>query len=702
MQAYVTELTELMTGRKLFSIPVYQRNYDWKKENCEQLFFDIEQIAISKRNHFLGTVVYMQDKSTATFPKYIIIDGQQRITSMMLLIKAIHDVWENEDYKADMSNLFLKVRSGVGGYKIKLKPIDSDCEVYEKLIDLNDFNEDYFSEEEKNSNVYINYNLFKKLIYNSKVEIDKLYEALYRLEIVEIQLDKENPQSIFESLNSTGLDLTNTDLLRNYLLMSLEYEKQEEFYKKYWLQIEKLLGSENIEQFMIYYLMLKKKSDSIIQKGKKAKITSKNLYYSYKQIFQDDTESVEKIEKRMKDLLKYANYYRDFIVSDRPKKGYISKLMFELFSDLDNLHASPAMFFFYDKYKNNEITEEDFGEILKIFISYTFRIKVCGGTSGNQFYALMLPKLTLINYDTIFIDKIWEIFNQGKGNYAFPSDIKFRENLENKDLYITLRNDTCRYMLDKIERNRSKEVPDIYNATIEHIMPQTLSSDWKDYLKKYGDLNYDNHEQIIHKLGNLTLTKENSILSNNLFENKKTNYKFSNYSYTRELSKYNKWTSKEIQARSKKLSEVATKIWYLPNKFNQNKTKSNDYFNLNDDFESFTKTRPSCIKINNIEHAINNWTSFYVLTMHELYAINKNLFKDLVHFSLVGRKVKFISFDENDFIKPEKIDLNLYIEGDSHTNTKTVLTLLKDIIDYYGSQDSKYLDLAEKIEFKIK
>lgn len=703
MQASVTELTDLMGGRRIFSIPVYQRNYDWKKENCEQLFFDIEEIAKSGKSHFMGTIVYMQDKSTATCPKYIIIDGQQRITSMMLLIKAMYDICNDDDIKEFIKKEFLRVKGGFGDYKVKLKPIESDCGVYEKLIDMDKFDEFYFSEEEQNTNIYINYSLFKKLILNSKINILDLYNALYLLEIVEIQLDKENPQSIFESLNSTGLDLTNTDLLRNYLLMSLDYDKQEELYKKYWLQIEKLLGSENIEQFMIYYLLLKRKSNAIIYKGKKASITSKNLYYSYKQTFKDDTESIDKIESRMKDILKYANYYHDFITIERPKKGYIPKLFFELFNDLDNLQSTPAMFFFYDKYKNNEINESDFGQIIEIFISYTFRIKVCGGTLGNQFFALMISKLELIDYNcNTFIDNVWEIFNQGRGSYAFPSDNKFKEDLENKDLYVTLRSDLCRYLLNKLEKYKNKEVPDIIDATIEHIMPQTLNDDWEKYLVLYKDINSEYHEQIIHKLGNLTLTKNNSSLSNNSFEEKKKIYKFSNYLFTRELSRYSKWTSKEIQIRSKKLSEIAVNVWSLPAKFNKSKMKINEYYNLNDDPEIFTGTKPFTLKMNGIEKNIDSWVKFHAFVMNELYSIDNKLFISLENPNLVGRKTKFISFNKEDINKPMEILSKKDLFFETNYSSKIFLYILKDIIDYYGSQDNKYLDLAEKIEFKIK
>lgn len=201
------------SSKRTFNIPVYQRNYDWKKEHCERLFYDIERIASQNREieHFLGTFVYVAGSARPNFNEYIIIDGQQRITSIMLFLKALHSLLPEGELKDDIYESYLINKRAPEKLRIKLKPIESDMPVYEKIIE----NEKVTN---NNSNIYKNYNLFKELIEKSDHSPEKLYYALYNIEIVYIALDKgkksENPQLIFESLNSTGLSLTQADLIR--------------------------------------------------------------------------------------------------------------------------------------------------------------------------------------------------------------------------------------------------------------------------------------------------------------------------------------------------------------------------------------------------------------------------------------------------------------------------------------------------------
>ena len=216
-------------GKKTFNIPVYQRNYDWQEENCKKLFTDIENIIKHNEEieHFLGTVVYVLTKIERDYEEYVLIDGQQRITSISLLLKALHEKIISEDTKESIWEQYLINKKSPDNIRIRLKPIESDSVSYKQLIDNND--------DSSNSNVCRNYKIFKELLENSHYSAEQIYSALYKIELVTIKLEKdkksENPQLIFESLNSTGLSLTQADLIRNYLLMNSEYEKQTVLYK---------------------------------------------------------------------------------------------------------------------------------------------------------------------------------------------------------------------------------------------------------------------------------------------------------------------------------------------------------------------------------------------------------------------------------------------------------------------------------------
>ena len=221
-------------SKRTFYIPVYQRNYDWKKIQCLTLFNDIEAIVFdeNRSSHFMGTIVYTEGESTATFRAFTVIDGQQRLTTLMLLLKAIVDSSEDEELRADIIETYLTNRRCPEALRIKLKPMKSDAQNFQKLIDNQ-------VDEMEDSPILINYKFFIDLIAESKLTPEDVYKGIQKLEIVYIELDqnKENPQLIFESLNSTGLDLTQADLIRNYLLMGQEYQIQENLYNRYWIKL---------------------------------------------------------------------------------------------------------------------------------------------------------------------------------------------------------------------------------------------------------------------------------------------------------------------------------------------------------------------------------------------------------------------------------------------------------------------------------
>lgn len=231
MEAQEIYLSRFIGDNVTIVIPVYQRNYNWRKNNCERLFHDIEKIITSGKHHFLGTFV-CQAQQKNFFTEYVIIDGQQRITSTILLARALYNFIDDVNAKNTIKNIFLRHTTGAMCNQFKLKPTEFDSDVFTKLMDES-FCEDNFTELEKLSKMYINYKLFVEKISKSEHNVQEIYHAISKLKVVRILLKDENPQEIFESLNSTGLDLSNSDLIRNYLLMSLNYSTQENLYKNY-------------------------------------------------------------------------------------------------------------------------------------------------------------------------------------------------------------------------------------------------------------------------------------------------------------------------------------------------------------------------------------------------------------------------------------------------------------------------------------
>ena len=575
--SYLTGLLKLSDA--VFNIPVYQRNYDWDTENCQQLFSDLENITITQKDHFIGSIVYISI-GTATEPYYNIIDGQQRITSVMLFLKALHDSTDDVRFKKQVKHGFL-INVGLDDEpKMKLKQVESDSGVYEKIIMQDDFKEEAFTEEEKKSNVYRNYQFFKNLILQSTACIPDLYNAIFKLEIIDVCLTTEDPQEVFESMNSTGKSLTNTDLLRNYLLMDLTHSKQERLYKKYWSQIEKNVGANLMEQYMVHYLIMKRKTDSINLHRRSARINKSNLYECYKMYLPPEVKNEDSTENLLEEAHRYSVVYRR-IVNNSNIKSDLDKAIYELIYELNAEQAAIFLLYLLDIQDQDGISDDDMLEAVKACISYVFRVRIFKGSISNQFFSLAIQNYERADAKTPFIEKVLDALTSGQGSYRFPKDREFHNEFETKDMYLEFKPQMIRYILYKFERKRTKEVVEPENVTIEHILPRE-PREWRAHLAEIHD---DAYSDYTHKIGNLTLTKLNSEASNDPFESKKKIYEKSGYAITRELASYSDWNSQEIKKRSASMANEAVKIWPLPEKYNLDISASTWQI-MDDDIES--------------------------------------------------------------------------------------------------------------------
>lgn len=693
MQASEEKFTKFISGEVTFIIPVYQRNYDWRKADCQQLLNDIENIIANAKPHFIGTFVYTYDPAVGTPQEYVIIDGQQRITSIILFAKALYDLTDDADLKEDIRSKFIKHTTGRGlKNKCRLRPTEYDRVTFEKLMRDEGFDENNFSDTEKSSAMYRNYLFFREKISVSTFLKEDLCDAISQLNIVAIMLKEENPQEIFESLNSTGLALAKADLIRNFLLMPLAYEVQEELYKDYWLEIEKLLRpSDNVENFLIQYLIAKLKTNDAYA----MKASPNTLYILFKKFFAKECSGVESC---LKDLFRYAKYFHRFLFNDGKKFENLSALdkkFYELVYLLDAKKAPIILMYLLDRNEREPFDEATFVNFVDALISLTFRARVCkrNGITA-QFAGNVLARLDKETYlDT---EKFWRaLLNSSR--VTFPNDEDFQSALIANNLYETIKSDGCKYLLYSLERAaRAKELPAYSEATVEHILPQKLTPAWENYLREKNDS--QTCEKWLHTLGNLTLTAYNPELSNADFEIKKKIYEQSNFYYTRALNKYPEWTSKQIQKRAKNLAETAIKIWTLPEEFNSRFVKLGDIFNLDSDFGTLTGTKPASILIFEKEITISNWINFLREVVKQLYALDEDIFRQAVCKENIPRNGRLFSAEPQNLQKSFKVDENYYMEN--RLSTSDCLKIVKVIAENFDRLSGT--NFREEIYFTLR
>lgn len=639
MQAHNNTIEEYLGAPKtVFVVPVYQRNYDWKEGNCRQLFNDIIGIVQSGKEHFLGTICFKVSSSH----ERSLIDGQQRLTSITLMLKAMHDFDDNEDIKEEIRDQYICNKGhGINTefLKYKLHLNKRDDIVYHILLDnTKDSVEDKLTNVQKRSRVYQNYLLFYDMISDyvgNGGSIGNILEALRSLTIIELEIQKENPQEIFESLNSTGLDLTKVDLLRNYFLMQFDHDKQTELYEDYWCQIEDLIGTDRMEQFFVDYLIFRKRSDAITINGRRSHINETSLYIAYKDYYNAlPGDNYTKTKGCFSDMKDCATIYKNFLFSDDinlGKETAMRKKLYFLLSINDTTKARSLLLYLFDLHKRSLIDDDMLEQAVGGISSLTFRARVCKAQGVNrQFAGNVMARLDEITDYSQFIDAFWQAITAGRGSYAFPTDAEFLDALKNKPLYITLRSRGMKCLLYMMEMHSPfhKGLPafDDETITVEHIMPQTLNAQWKVYLSKKT---MEEYEALLHRLGNLALTNYNGEMSNKSFDEKKSVYKNTNYHYTKEIADYDQWQIKEIDNRSEMMAKKALEIWTLPPQYQQAKAAPKSLHAIGEDTSQFAYTKPSQLMIGDSEYPVSYWADFLPLLCQVLDKEDHKIFIDI-------------------------------------------------------------------------
>lgn len=530
------------TNKVLFRIPVYQRNYDWSESNCNRLLDDIYGIMQSGDKHFLGTIVFMAAKSGGfALQEYIIIDGQQRLTTLMLILKALSVVAESvgDDCYHEIEEQYLHNKYCSEEFKVKLKPIKSDNNQFTLLL------EGKIDEMDEDTHIYHNFMLCKDRFERwaeRGINPSQVLDALTKLEIVEIVLTKgeDDPQVIFESINSTGLELSNADLIRNYLLMNAD--DQEKLYENYWLHIEKTLRNKmdysNLDAFFMQYIVYKTSKP----------VNSRQLYNSFVKLFKDSGYSQESI---LKELRYYAEIFGAFDYGSAKYSERINRLLYRL-RVLNQTTCYPFLLHVFDDYHQGVIDEETVEKILQFILAYLLRRMVCG-----------VPSNTLRGLFTYLYNRIFKVASNKQKYYetlnkflftvsskdVIPSAGEFERALQKANIYGN--NALCRFLLLDIENGDGKEILQAENLTIEHIMPQTLSADW-------SHIRPEDHEEYLHTLGNLSVTGYNSELSNKSFAEKQDIIRENSKAVILNSDVLDKesWNITTIRARAKRLAEI--------------------------------------------------------------------------------------------------------------------------------------------------
>ncbi|MGL2488836.1 GmrSD restriction endonuclease domain-containing protein [Helicobacter pylori] len=532
-----------------FVIPIYQRLYSWKKEQCEQLWDDIIKIGGNDKmnGHFIGSILYVLDGNTPSSP-LLIIDGQQRLTTITLLLIALKnhssdEVKILEEFSRKKIESYLINSDKDGDKKFRLILSESDKDTLLSLIDKNKR-----KPSEPSVKIVENFELLEKWIRKNTDKLETIFKGLEKLMIVWIALDKgDDPQLIFESMNSKGIELTQADLIRNYILMGLEPEKQKIFYEKYWRAMEEDFKQNEklFDRFVKHYLTIKI-----------GKIPNeKRVYDAFKDYQQK--EGIE-IEDLLKDLQKYCGYFCRIVFKKEADKDLNKALSFLVDLEMDVIY--PLLLELYSDYKDGVLSKQDFIPIIYLTESYIFRRAVCGlGTNSlNKVFPFVTKK---INKDQ-YLESIKVHFGYLTEKQRFPNNDEFKEHFITIDFYHFQKRE---YFLERLENFEREERVYTHEYTTEHIMPQTLDLEWE---RDLGENFQAIHEKYLHTIGNLTLTGYNKEYNNKPFKEKRDmekGFKQSPLKLNQSLKDLESFGEKEIEKRANDLADWALKIWTYPN-----------------------------------------------------------------------------------------------------------------------------------------
>lgn len=658
-----------------FVIPVYQRNYDWTEKHCKVLLNDIIEAGKNKKEHFIGSIVYVNDNKPATSVKeLIVVDGQQRLTTITLIYLRLYRLLDgigneplkNKIYKQYLINEF----ANTPDKKIKLKPTANNDKALKHIYD-----NVKISHNEK-SNIIDNYTYFENNINANNYK--EVLDGLSYLNIIDMALDRniDDPQRIFESLNSTGLALSQGDLIRNYILMKLNSKEQEEIYEKYWEYIEKDAKDESKNENMV--------SDFIrdFMTSEYNKIPNKSrVYEEFKEKYSID--NLNEIKNYLGVLKEYASYYNKLL---NPKKENDKDISLKL-DNIKSLEVNVSYPFFlkiYKDYNDKIIDKEKFIYIIDLIESFVFRRFICDVPTNamNKIFMTLYRQIDKNNY----VKSLEEYLCKLEFSLKFPKDEEFISKFKEKNIYESIAQKKKMYLFNKLEQGLGKEVVDFNKTdlTIEHIFPQNPDGAWEEDLTEEE---YSIAEKNLHKIANLTLSANNGALGNKRFIEKKNmnidngqqGYIYSSLWLNEYLKQIEEWKPKNIEERFEKIKERFLQVWRYPNIVIVNNNIEVNIFNA----DNPTGKKLEYIKFNGEEYNdITDVSKLFSFILKYYYSEKEELF-----FTDEIQKVIKITTNKKELVSDYPIQLSdIYYAENTYSSDKK-FDLIKKLIDIFDRED---------------
>lgn len=625
-----------------FKIPVYQRSYDWKPSQCKRLYEDII-LSIEKGldNHFTGTVVYVNSKYSSSHSEEIVIDGQQRITTILILLKALYDKAVDSDDIELIRSIDTYIKNNNREYPSKLIPVKNDFHDYNTLMSNN------INQLSHGSNYYLNYMVFSKLIdesVKSGFSLRQLLEGVKKLLVVEIVLnesDGDNPQAIFESINSTGLDLTLSDQIRNFILMT--DKNQDRLFEEYWVPIQETVGKDYLSDFFVTYLNMSTTEN----------IKLENTYEKFKKYFYEKRFENEVI---LEELKRYSQLFKILISQSDDYSLEVNKYT-DALRILNQTTIYPFLLNVLDDHASNRLTTNELVKVLRFFVVYSLR-RIIVGVPSNTLRSLYktLYKRIFTNdskYENYY-DSITEFFQKIKNRDALPSEEEFKQQLMIDKLY--QKRNVCKYILNTIENEDSNETVDVTDLTIEHVMPQSLPLHWRTYMGLDAELLRDKY---LHTIGNLTITGYNSELSAKPFEEKKVmiQERSKMVILNQDIISSAQWNEEAIKNRAERLVGLTLKRFTIDVKNVLEEKSLGEQQATLIDYEKFHKAQAQGYTFNEVYKSVQDFNDLLKNILEDLYDRDSELLHTVAENELRLFNNDIIVISKNDSVLKEHIEI---------------------------------------------
>ena len=683
MKASETSVLNFIGGLdKVFIIPPFQRNYEWSNNQCEELFSDIENAFKKQKTHYLGNIVYyFGDNNGAEFQELILVDGQQRISTIVLLLCALRDCEKDAEFQSKITTRYLKNDTSIDKFRIRLKQTSYDYQSFLSVIEKTPI-------KDENNNIIKNYKCFLRLLNETTISLVDIYNTIQKLEIVGVNLQIENDletvQTIFEKINSTGKPLSAADLMRNYLLISKSPTEQQRLYDNYWVNIETTVGNEFISRLAKNYLVIKTYDD----------VANEEIYSIFKEYFSNANVSHEKILQELEIYSKYFNWMRNFNTPNKQLNKHIQELNALKTEDVYPLYL-------YLMNKLYDTSEKELVKIFKLLSDFLLRYRIVAPSGGGGALRAVIQKLIekmdndeiTASYDTLY----FELSNSNTKAGRYPNNNDFYGALTQSRKY----NHTYgKVLLRKIEEAETKNIGvPLEDITVEHFMPQTPNQWWYDNFDG-KEKTYLIYEKYLNCIGNLGIMSQgyNASNSNKPWPDKLQFIQHVQFNLTKEVAANSDWKEEQIIFRNNDLAKRACAAILKP----LERTKplmtvecENGLYPASDTTTNMSGSYVKDVLYKNKSLGITSWRYYFNAICKITSELDFEKFRSIVADNIIHKsqskyrkniKDPIISMDKTLLVEPKKIgNTDIYSEGSLSSERARVYA--KQLLDIFKITD---------------